>query len=181
MTPRGAGCAALALGCAWLTSCRHVSEGDAAAGVGSASYVVVASPEEANVAGTSRRSGEGAEAADLSGVDYFQAPAPLGILAAPRYPRELLRPGARSVVLTIIVRVGADGSVREVFSSPAGLSTAGANQEIFLAAVREAATAWRFEPALVLRASPPREPGALPGLRSEKVESQLELQFTFVP
>lgn len=152
------------------------------AGVGAASYVLLSPPEEAAARAAAKPDGDDAGAVSESvAAVFFQAAEPVGLLAAPRYPRDLWRPGASAAILTVRVRIDAHGQVLDVATSPAGLSTHGRAEDVFLDAVRVAAREWRFQPARVLRATPPREPGAAPGLHAETVASELDLQFTFVP
>lgn len=165
-----------------LGACRHAVAPTPETAVGVASYVVVPPPDEAVARAATKRGGDdSAESIESVAGDFFQAAAPRGVLAPPRYPRELRRAGARSVVVTVRVRIDADGNVREIAPSPAGFSTVGRDEALFFEAIRVAARSWRFEPAAVLHASPAAKPGAVPGLRSETVESHLDLQFTFAP
>lgn len=179
---RGASQIAAALSALLLVACRHAVAPAPEAGVGVASYVVVSPSDEAVARAAAKRGGDdSAESIESGAGDFFQAAAPRGLLAPPRYPGELRRAGARSVVVTVRVRIDADGNVREIAPSPAGFTTVGRDEALFLDAIRVASRSWQFEPAAVLHASPATEPGAVPGLRSETVESHLDLQFTFAP
>jgi hypothetical protein len=101
-------------------------------------------------------------------------------LAAPTFPPGALGGLRRPHVMTVSIKVGADGLVSYLGPSLAAVSIPSEFDQDFVEAIKAALSQWRFEPAHLVRLSP--QPDGTPIVTDfEDVEATFEVAFTFAP
>jgi len=155
-----------------LTACRHVPLPVATGG----SAVTFIEPPAA----PPPKVGSGEIKELVSRALYIEA-RPIKPLALPVYPPRALAAKARQATVGVSVTVDTSGRVTDIRSSILTFSTPGPFAGDFRAAVETALHQWRFAPAESQEIEPilGLDQPASRVTRSEKVETTLELSFTF--
>jgi len=160
-----------------LAGCRHAPQ---AADTGASSFTVV----QAGRAAESKVIVGKVDEEDIRPAAHdtdYRAAVPMKNQPLPVYPTRALKAKAGAATVGVKVTVDAEGKVTDVGPSLLVFNTPGPYAEDFMAAVKQAVGQWRFHPAQIFYLERVEAPGVSYNRvsRSEKVEAQVDLAFSF--
>lgn len=159
-----------------LAGCRHSATEEA----GTSSFTVVQAGQAAESKVIVGKVDEG----DIKPAAYdrdYRAAVPIRNQPLPVYPAQALKAKAGAATAGVRVTIDATGKVTDIGPSLLIFSTPGPYAQDFMAAVKAAVVGWRFHPAEIFYLERVEAPGVSYNrvTRSEKVEAQLDLAFSF--
>jgi hypothetical protein len=159
-----------------LAGCQHAVTAPSLSG--QSAFRFVEAPVQADVSAAKAQ----ILAAPREPIEGILPAEPILPLIPPTYPRVALGTHAAPVVVGVRINVDANGGVTSVGPSLVSFSTPTPRAGAFYAAVEEAVTQWRFEPAEWRHLVPMtnnRGAGYWKVTRAEKTDYAFDLAFTF--
>jgi hypothetical protein len=160
-----------------LTGCRLATPSPADTGASSFTVVTAGrAPAERDVI-----VGDVGEPSASKYTEDYRAAVPMKGQPLPVYPARALKAKAGAATVGVRVWIDAEGKPKDIGPSLLIFSTPGPFAQDFLDAVKATVSTWRFHPAESMQLERVEKPGVSYNRisRSERVEAQLDLAFTF--